>query len=157
SRPRVGATSNVQLGVDLNRHQSEQDSIVGLIDLVTEAPQAVERMVLSGASGAGKTIALAQIEHAFALPKHTLRGRSAPSWLPIMLRLDAARGDEPDKWLRDEFLANSQINSGVGSARRILGAHLWLAQHATTQSLEWQFSSPVMYLLDGWSKLRKEA
>jgi formylglycine-generating enzyme required for sulfatase activity len=157
SRPREGATSDVQISGDLMRLKADANTIVGLIDPVIEAPRAIERTVLSGDSGAGKTIALSQIEHAFALPTQTLRGRPAPSWLPVLLRLEAARGDDPGKWLRDEFLAHSQINSGAGTGRRTLGAHVWLARHATATSLEWNFSSPVLYLLDGWSKLGQQA
>jgi formylglycine-generating enzyme required for sulfatase activity len=132
----------------------QERPVVAYIDPLTQAPRAGDRLVLTAKAGAGKTVALSQIESTWSIPRRPKSGKPAPAWVPVLIRLDSCSDGDPTAWLRGEFRGLCQLKIGPGSEDRVvLAAHEWLSRNAAVDNLEWHFSSPVLYLIDGWSQL----
>src|SRR5271166_706077 len=150
-RPRALATGVIRLSGEssLLVNPAATDGLIGIVDPVTDAPRVADRLILCGEAGAGKTSTLHQIEFAWALPMRPCEGKVVPVWLPIYLQLQTLEQGDLDAWLRRGFERVAEVQFEYG--RRKLSAHTWLARHSTSDAIGWYFSSPVLYLFDGWS------
>jgi formylglycine-generating enzyme required for sulfatase activity len=131
--------------------------IIGLLERLSDAPRAADRIILNGEAGSGKSVALAQMEQAWSLARRERYGRPHPCWMPLMLDLQAMDQCELTDWLRRSFRSPALATQGEGALRRELAAHDWLARHVTPGNLGWLFSSSILYLVDGWAALDEPA
>lgn len=131
--PTQSGTPLIALDADLHQGRAP-NNVVALIQDVANLPRFVERAALIGAAGSGKTVALQRIEREWALPPDAQPGRRHPCWLPLYL--------SPEAWVAGGSAATDTIP---------LPAYFgtWLPEGTRAEELQWAFSSPVLFLLDG--------
>lgn len=137
-------------------HQRMKDRIVGLIHGAEKTPAVVKHGVLTGEPGAGKTTVLLQMEHSWSLPQADVEGATHPCWVPLFMSVS----EEPDLELSRQVQAHlnrhSHLEVDDRSGRYELACHALLARIASVSDLQWLFSSPVYFLVDGIDETSRE-
>jgi formylglycine-generating enzyme required for sulfatase activity len=133
----------------------ERPEVVALIEGLENLPQMIQRAALTGFGGAGKTLALLQIEHEWALPRRERSGLHFPQWLPLFLPL--ARTSVQGEALADrELRVAAPRGFQQGGQNYRLVAHAVMEKLGSLKDLQWLFSSPAMFLADGFDALPAE-
>jgi hypothetical protein len=143
----------ISLDGDVTPHDASTAQVVGLAKGVETLPAFVKRGTLTGAAGAGKTMALLQMENMWSLPRIASTGFRKPVWLPIYLPLDRRGGQDLNGKLRDELRRNARLQADLLRDPVSLEAHILFSRVATPETMRWLVSSPALHLFDSVDSL----
>lgn len=126
---------------------------LGHISDVRLLPTAHTRFFLFGKSGVGKSLALRQIEAEYALPFTAEFIPGCHPWMPLYIDCNSSTPLD----LGGQFASQATLASLARAGRpQRLHAHVRLSEVASYKTLEYLFSSPILYLLDNAHELANE-
>ncbi|WP_220198094.1 SUMF1/EgtB/PvdO family nonheme iron enzyme [Ktedonospora formicarum] len=140
---------SIHLHVDIFLYaDNEKDRMVGSLPTAADLPFVLQHGALTGDTGSGKTTALHQIEHHWALPRLETMGKSIDTYLPIYVPLLPASPFDLQQQIERALSSDLFTRIDVGPKRYPLECHTLVAGLKSFFAFQKIFSSPLLLLLD---------